>query len=86
MEHKFDPYQQDAFGFNCYHYIICNKNNPINQLIQQENVNVNVDSAISNINYHTLPNHHDVIIIGAGAAGIAAAITLSRAGLPFIVL
>lgn len=36
--------------------------------------------------FEPLHNHYDVIIIGAGAASIGAAVTLSRAGLSYVVL
>jgi hypothetical protein len=31
---KFDPFQEDNFGFNCYHYISSNPSNPLNEVLK----------------------------------------------------
>jgi len=39
-----------------------------------------------NYNYQKKENHFDVVIVGSGASGIGAAMTLDRNGLSYLVL
>lgn len=39
-----------------------------------------------NLNFQVKQNHYDVVVIGSGAAGVGAGVTLARNGVNFIVL